>query len=1081
MLRKWLKKHLSGRHQLIKNNAFLEKYRHYLINENYWKLNRHSIASGVASGLFAAIIPLPIQTIIAVLLAILFRGNILIAAAMTWVSNPVTFAPIVYIIYTTGDWVLDQKDENILMPHINIKFDSTQAFMSSILDSISHFSKAYLVGLPIIAILAALFGYLTVIVIWRGSILLRQIHKNKKTIKPNMVYPLTPWHACDLNTTLRILETQLTGLSETEAKDRLKRYGWNTIKPTSLRGIVVRFAEQLNHLLIYVLLSAAIISGILKHWIDMSVILGVIVIDAIIGIVQEGKAEKALSAIKHMLSLHASIIRENQYKKILAKNLVPGDLVSLKSGDKVPADLRLIKTKSLQIQEAVLTGESLAVEKSTEPVPPDTELGNRRSMAYSGTYVTYGKGLGVVVATGYKTEVGRISTILSEIPAIATPLLHKMDIFSRWLTVIILTIASATFIFGVFVRGYQVNDMFMAAVGLAVAAIPEGLPAIITITLAIGVTHMARRSAIIRHLPAVETLGSVTVICTDKTGTLTPNELAVESVITTQHHFNVTGAGYGINGDIHLNHQIIDPVNYSDLIEAIHAAILCNDAVLTEHKGEMQLYGTPIDGALLSLGLKANKNPKLHQITYPVTDIIPFESEHKLMASLHHDKDGNGFIYVKGAPELVLSKCSSQRLNGTNVPIISNYWLDKIEFLANKGQRVIAIAMRMTTSSHRELNFRDLENQFSMLALFGLLDSPNEETIAAISECRSAGIRVKMVTGDYSATAKAIAMQLGLSNCQNVLTGFDLDRLTIVELTKIADNVDIFARATPLNKLNLVKALQADGHIVAMTGDGVNDAPALKRADIGIAMGKKGTEVAKEAAGIVLADDNFTSIVTAVKEGRTVYDNLRKAILFVLPTDGGEALIIVIAIFFGWTLPITPLQILWVNMITAVTLGLTLAFEPGEIDVMQRAPNKIGTPIFTPLLIWRTVLVTILMLLGSFGLFLSAIETNISLEAARTMTVNAIVIGEIAYLLNTRKIYASSISTKFLYENKAMVLGIITVLIMQLLFSYLPFMQRLFNTAGLSLKEWCYILIFGITLFSIVELDKFIARKFDIK
>lgn len=863
------------------------------------------------------------------------------------------------------------------------------------------------------------------------------------------------WHSYDASHVLQQLNTQINGLTTEEANRRLKIVGLNALKPPKRHSLAMRFLAQFNHVLIYVLIGAAFATAMLKHWIDMSVILGVILINAIIGVIQEGKAERALEAIRHMLSLKATVMRNGHRVTVPAETLVPGDIVLLKSGDKIPADLRLVSSKNLQIQEAILTGESMPVEKSISPISSAAQLGDRICMAYSGTMVTYGKGIGVVVATGKSTEMGRIGALLAELPTITTPLLQQMNVFSRWLTIAILVVAGFTFLFGTFFRHYGMNTMFMAAVGLAVAAIPEGLPAIITITLAIGVTRMAERNAIIRRLPAVETLGSVTVICTDKTGTLTLNELTVQDIITTEHCFNITGVGLNDVGEFRLDTVVIDPDKNAVLTQAINAATLCNDAELTKMNGEWHLHGNPVDGALLSLGLKAKKDLHFQKQLYPLTDLIPFESEHKFMATLHHDHQGNGFLYVKGAPEHILAMCSSQFSHGKMMPLDKNYWHEKIELLATQGRRVLGIAMKLTSVEHRELQFGDVENGLTMLALFGLLDPPRKEAIDAVSECRTAGIRVKMITGDYAATAKAIAKQLKLENCERVLNGHEIDALSVIELAAVVNEIDIYARTSPEHKLKLVEALQSNQHIVAMTGDGVNDAPALKRANVGIAMGKKGTEAAKETAEIVLADDNFASIVAAIKEGRTVYDNLRKTILYVLPTNGGEILAVMTAILLGWTLPITPVQILWINMITAVTLSLSLAFEPAEKKV---------------------VIVSILMLMGGFGLFLWALESQFNIDIARTIAVNTLVIGEVAYLFNSRKILTSAINWDELFGNKSIYIAVIAVLIFQLLFTYLPWMQTLFGSSSINFIPWLYSTLFGIGLFLLVEIEKALLR-----
>lgn len=1072
MLRKWLKKHLPDR-KTTGNYSSLGRLKNYLRHPYLWQLNRSSVSRGVAIGLLAAFIPLPLQMLIATLLAIFFRANVPIAIAMTWVSNPFTFVPLNYFIYLVGNWVLGSKVEDVSTQALTWKVDSVHALGSSFSTWISQFSKAYFVGLPIAALATATVGYLIVLLLWhvKDYPKLKQISKLDRQ-------PHRAWHTYEISEVLKQLNTQLTGLKDDDAKKRLKIYGKNSIKKSKRAGFIKRLLAQFNHLLIYVLLGSAAISALLNHWIDMSVILGVVLINALIGFIQEGKAERALDAIAHMLSLQASVIRNDKRMIVPAENLVPGDIVLLKSGDKVPADLRLIDVKSLQIQEAILTGESIPVEKSTDPSIDYAELGNRTCMAYSGTLVTYGKGIGVVVATGENTEVGQINVMLTEVPTVVTPLLLKINNFSRTLTFIILTLATITFLFGVLIRGYLISDMFMAAVGLAVAAIPEGLPAIITITLAIGVIRMAKRNVIIRRLPAVETLGSVTVICTDKTGTLTLNELTTQNITTATHQFFVTGVGYSDDGNFELHDEIIDPENFIDLTLAIRAAILCNDAELGKTDDEWKLLGNPVDGALLSLGLKAELDLQLQKKLYPLTDLIPFESEHKLMATLHHDHAGNGFIYVKGAPEHILEMCSSQFSDDHSVPLNKNYWLTQIEALAQNGQRVLAIAMRATTAKHRNLLFSDIENGLTMMALFGLLDPPREETKIAIAECQSAGIRVKIITGDYAITAKSVAEKLGIKNSGDILSGHELDQLREDEFVEIANKADIYARTTPFHKLKLVEALQSKGNIVAMTGDGVNDAPALKRADVGIAIGKKGTEAAKEAAEIVLADDNFSSIVAAIKEGRTVYDNVWKAILFILPTDGGEAFIIIVAILFGWVLPITPVQILWVNTITAVTLGLALSFEPTESGVMQRPPSKPGTPLFSVLLIWRFIFVSFIMMIGSFGLFLWARETYASLEVARTIAVNVLVLSEIACLFTSRKTLDTVLNWEGLFGNPAVLISTVAVLIFQLLFTYVPWMQHIFGTAALNFNQWFYIILFGLILFVLVETEKLLIRKY---
>jgi magnesium-transporting ATPase (P-type) len=884
------------------------------------------------------------------------------------------------------------------------------------------------------------------------------------------------WHALDSIQVMARLQASQNGLTDDEVKHRLARHGPNRLPEPKTRSPLMRFLSQFRNVLIYVLLVASGVTAMLGHWVDAGVILGVVLINAVIGFVQEGKAENALRAIRRMLSPQAMVLRTGQRVTVPAEQLVPGDVVLLQSGDKVPADLRLIRVKSLQVQEAVLTGESVAVEKQVKAVAGDALLGDRLSMAFSGTLVTYGQGTGVVVATGVHSEIGRISALLARVETLTTPLLRQMAQFARWLTGAIMAIAAATFAFGVLARDYSAAEMFLAAVGLAVAAIPEGLPAIMTITLAIGVQRMARRNAIIRRLPAVETLGSVTVICSDKTGTLTRNEMTVKSVATRTGLFEVSGVGYDPHGGFQLDGSEIQLSDYPILSELTRAALLCNDAALHEHEGEWVLHGDPTEGALLTLGLKAGLDTAFEQEAWPRTDVIPFESQHRFMASLHHDHAGHGFAYIKGAPERLLEMCTLQRSGGEDVPFDLQYWLQQMDVMARRGQRILAIASKAAAATYRDLTFADLETGLTLLGIVGIIDPPREDAIRAVSRCRSAGIRVKMITGDHAVTAVAIGAQMGIGDGETVLTGHEIEALDDTRLREVVDRIDIFARSSPEHKLRLVRALQANGHVVAMTGDGVNDAPALKRADVGTAMGEQGTEVAKEAAEMVLADDNFASIAHAVEEGRTVYDNLKKAILFILPTNGGEALTIIAAIAVGRSLPITPVQILWVNMITAVTLALALAFEPPEEGVMQRPPRNPREPLLSRMFIWRIVFVSLILVAGTFGLFIWERNQGANIELARTVAVNTLVMFEIFYLFNSRYISAPVLNRAGLFGNHYALLAVVLLLIFQMCFTYLGPMQTLFGTAAIDATTWLRIVLVASSVLILVELEKYIIQ-----
>ncbi|MBY0576175.1 MAG: cation-transporting P-type ATPase [Gallionellaceae bacterium] len=884
----------------------------------------------------------------------------------------------------------------------------------------------------------------------------------------------TDWHSLLVQDVLNLLAADHAGLSVEEAALRLRKYGPNRLPEAHKEGLPARFARQFHDVLIYVLLASALITALLEHWVDCGVILGVVLINAVIGVLQEGKAERALDAIRNMLSPNATVLRDGRRREIPAQQVVIGDIVLIASGDKVPADLRLIETRQLRVDEAALTGESEPVEKIIAAVDARAVVGDRRCMAYSGTLVVYGQARGVVVATGAATEIGRISGLISSVGSLETPLLRQMARFGKQLTAAILLLAALTFSFGVWVRDYPWSEMFFAAVGLAVAAIPEGLPAVMTITLAIGVQRMARRNAIIRRLPAVETLGSVTVICSDKTGTLTRNEMTVQRIITAAQVFDVSGSGYAPHGGFSIAGREVFVADYPELAELGRAALLCNDAELHAHPSAgagWHIDGDPTEGALLALAGKTGLDIAFEREALHRTDLIPFESQHRFMATLHHDLEGHGFIFLKGAPERVLEVCQDERANGEDRTLRYNYWQAAMQDAARQGLRLLAVAMRPVAGKQHDLSLADVRSGFSLLGVFGIGDPPRDEALRAVARCRSAGIAVKMITGDHLDTACAIGARFGLRP-DNALTGAEIENMDAATLRIAIAEADIFARASPEHKLALVEALQANGAVVAMTGDGVNDAPALKRADIGVAMGRKGTEAAREAAGMVLADDNFASIDAAVEEGRTVYDNLKKSIVFILPTNGGEAAVIVAAIFLGLTLPITPVQILWVNMVTAVTLSLAISFEPAEADVMRRPPRDIAEPLLSGFLLWRVFFVSCLMVAGALGFFLWEQARGESVEVARTVAVNALVMGEIFYLFNCRFLLTPSHGLRNFTESRPVLISIGAVAALQALFTYLPLFQKLFGTVAIDALAWWRILLFGVALFVIVEIEK---------
>lgn len=883
----------------------------------------------------------------------------------------------------------------------------------------------------------------------------------------------TSWHSLPTKTVLENLKCSTEGLTQNEAETRFVTYGANRLPLAARRNALVRFLLHFNNILIYVLLGAALITALLSHWVDTGVILAVVVVNAIIGFIQEGKAEQAMDAIRHMLAPRANVIRGGERATIDGEQLVPGDIVLLEAGDKIPADLRLLTSHGVSVQEAILTGESVPVEKNTQPVADNAALGDRTCMAYSGTFIASGQGKGVVVATGSGTEIGRISRLLSGVETLSTPLVDQMGVFAKWLTIFILVIATVLLVFGYFVAHHDFSELFMAVVGLSVAAIPEGLPAVLTITLATGVQVMARRNVIVRRLPAIETLGSVSVICTDKTGTLTRNEMMVASVLTHRHLFTVEGSGYEPIGALKLEDTQVSPAEHAMLEELARAAALCNDAALRENNGVWGVEGDPMEGALLCFAGKMDVNTRQEQATWSRTDAIPFDAKHRFMATLNHDHEQHACIFVKGAPERMLSMCENQRsADGAIEPLDCAYWNERADAIAALGQRVLAFAVKSVPPTHTVLEHAEVSGSLTLIGMVGMIDPPRAEAISAVAECHEAGILVKMITGDHTKTAAAIGKRVGLKNSDKVLTGIDLDELDETALRQAVLKCDVFARTSPEHKLKLVMALQSHGLTVAMTGDGVNDAPALKRADAGIAMGQKGSEAAKEAAELVLVDDNFASIVAAVREGRTVYDNLKKVISWTLPTNAGEAMTIVLALLMGMTLPITPIQILWVNLITAVTLGIALAFEPTEKYTMCRPPRERHEPLLNGSLVWHIVFVSLLFLCGVFGTYHYAIDRGYSVELARTIALNTLVVMEIFHLFFIRNIYSTSLTWQGVRGTKVVWSVVIAITAAQFAITYLPILQSVFTTESIPIFDGLLIVGVGIALFTIIEIEK---------
>lgn len=883
------------------------------------------------------------------------------------------------------------------------------------------------------------------------------------------------WHSLEINQVLEYLTTSsIKGLSEKDADDRLQEWGENVLPEKKKESRFIRFLKHFNDILIYILLIAGIVTAVLGHWVDTIVIVIVAIVNACIGYFQENKAEKALEDIKKMLSHTAQVIRDGKRIEIGASHLAVGDLVMLHPGDKVPADLRLIKSDNLRIEESALTGEAVPSQKNIDKISSDTPLGDRNNMAFSTTTVSAGTGLGIVVATGQNTEIGKISRMMSEVKLVTTPLLRQTAKFGKTVSFIIIVIAILVFIFGYFYRHYPTGELLMSVIGLAIAAIPEGLPAILSIILAIGVQNMAKRKAIIRTLPSVETLGSVAVICSDKTGTLTKNEMTVKSLITSNDLFNVTGTGYSPVGDILKNEQ---PINFHSepvLDSLIGCFYVCNEASLgKDDEDNWYIKGDPTEGALITLYEKADTD---HHETDRIAT-IPFDSEYKYMATLVESGEKN-IIYIKGAPDRLLDMAENEMSLTGEKTFERNYWEDKIIALAGKGQRVIGAAYKLVEKDKKNLSHEDLYEGITFLGLAGIIDPPREEAIEAIKQCAEAGITVKMITGDHIETAKSIGLEMGIGDGFKALEGKDIEQMTDEELELAVLKYNIFARTSPEHKLRLVKALQARNIICAMTGDGVNDAPALKKADVGIAMGIKGTEVTKDAAEMVLADDNFSTIAAAVEEGRRVYDNLKKTILFILPTNGAESFLIIASILFGTIMPLTPIQILWVNMVTSVTISLALAFEKLELDTMKQPPRAPQTPLLNGYFIWRILFVSVLIGGGTLLLNFYLLNNGVSEDIVRTVTMHTIVITQMFHLYNSRSIRQSAFSGDF-FGNKAVFIVSGLLILLQLSITYLPFMNHIFGTVMLPLHFWMYPFVFGLIIFLIVEIEKLIMRRID--
>ncbi len=898
--------------------------------------------------------------------------------------------------------------------------------------------------------------------------------------------PELPPHAPDLHHAHAQTPAQLfalltsgeAGLSAGEAQRRRILWGENHLPTSAPTPAWLRWIRQLHNLFIYVLLTSALISAFIQHWVDAGVILAVVIINATIGFVQEGKAEAALRSIVRLSKSQCLVLRGGKTFTLDSQLLVPGDVVLLQAGDRVPADMRLIYCKELRCDEAMLTGESQAADKFVAVIPVETTLAERANMAYMGTMVTAGTAHGLVTQTGNHTQIGMINQLVQQVSLPDTPLQRQLAQLARQLTAVILLATAATMAFGMLVRDYTLAAMFQGAIGIAVAAIPEGLPAIVTISLALGVERMARKHALVRRLPAVEVLGAVDVICSDKTGTLTTNAMTARLLVTSDARYSISGEGYEPAGDIQHHHgRWPTDDELTQLTTACNIALSCNDANVTEEDGDWVIHGDPTEAALHVLALKHGLDAADHARTRPRLDTLPFETEKRYMASLHQTPDGTREMAIKGAPDQLLRLCHQQWGPQGLEPINKAYWETELQHLASQGMRVLALANKPVMDTAPRLHHDQVAaGELVMVALVGISDPPRAEAVAAIAQCQQAGIRVLMITGDNPLTAAAIGRELGLK-ADRVVTGAELDQVPPQALPALAESVSIFARTSPANKLQLVQALQSRHHTLAMTGDGVNDAPALRQADIGVAMGLKGTDAARDAAAFVLTDDNFATIVGAVAEGRTIYDNIVKSIVFILPTSLAEASVILLAILFGWLLPITPAQILWVNMITAVTLTLALAFERPEANLMQRPPRPRQQGFLTSRLLYRVLLVGGIGAATIFVLFRWQLQHTDNIDLARCMAVNALVCFEAFYLLAARSLHDAIWHKRYWSGSAPALPSIALVAIMQLIFTYWPLSQQLFSLAPLAASDWLILMLATSPILLLVELEKALARR----
>ncbi|NUK29058.1 cation-translocating P-type ATPase [Parageobacillus sp. VR-IP] len=888
------------------------------------------------------------------------------------------------------------------------------------------------------------------------------------------------WHTLATNEVAKETNTNLTkGLTMEEAKKRLKRFGYNELKEAKKQSAFLLFLNQFKDFMVLVLLAATIISGLLGEYVDAIAIIVIVIMNGLLGFFQERRAEKSLEALKQLSAPQATVLRDGEWVKIPARELVVGDIIKFSSGDRIGADVRLIDAKGLEIEESALTGESVPTAKSAVPLMNENAaLGDLHNMAFMGTLVTRGSGIGIVIATGMKTAMGQIANLLQEAETVMTPLQRRLEQLGKILIVVALFLTVLVVVVGV-IQGHGLYEMFLAGVSLAVAAIPEGLPAIVTIALALGVQRMIKKNAIVRKLPAVETLGCASVICSDKTGTMTENMMTVTHIWANGKTWTISGAGLETSGQFYENGRPIDITKEAVLQQLLMFGVLCNSSQLKEKKGRRYIDGDPTEGALLVAAMKAGLTRERIENEFIVEQEFPFDSERKMMTVIVKDKAGRRFIVTKGAPDVLLQVSKQIWWNGREQTMTAEWGKtiqDIIQQMANQALRTIALAYRPLQAHERITSEKEAEKNLVFIGIQGMIDPPRPEVKKAVQQCREAGIKTIMITGDHVLTAKAIAKQLGvLPPNGKVMDGPTLSRLSVDELEEVVDDVYVFARVSPEHKLKIVKALQRRGHIVAMTGDGVNDAPAIKAADIGVAMGQSGTDVAKEAAALVLLDDNFATIQAAIQEGRNIYENIRKFIRYLLASNVGEILVMLFAMLLALPLPLVPIQILWVNLVTDGLPAMALGIDRAEENVMKRPPRHPKEGVFARGLGWKIISRGFIIGVVTLAAFMTAYErSGNDLVYAQTVAFATLVMAQLIHVFDCR--CERSIFDRNPFENIYLFGAVIISVLLLLVVIYYPPLQGIFHTMPIAPFDW--LLIIGLAaLPTFLFSGSFLARK----